>query len=805
MNFFQKAYMRFFQPTQYKQAMKNDVLKKVKGGLKSRLTSKIKRHVLGGIAEWHIAVNAARSTGGGRDYDRVRLYEQYDVVALDSAVISEVEKVKNNITMTPYNIYRDGQVDEKAKSFFQKRWMTEYLAYMLDGEMWGHSLVQVVETVEQDGVTQIKEIDLIPRENVRPEKGLIALNYTDSDGQAVPYRDAMRQNYLIEYGGRYNLGAYLTLVEEKIYKKYARTDWATLSERFGQPFIAVMTDSDDEKELEEKADMAQNFGSSGWAVLSKEDEIKLIEPKSSDTYKVYKEQILLSDNYISRVITGQTMTSDSGENGSRALGEVQERTEMKHIIGRLTRFQNHINEDLIPLLIAIGYPLEGCKWEYDLPEPEKKGKGNEGANPQKNPMKEVQQSEGGCCEKKNVADDVIFLQAEEDDTFFPIFEKAGKALPNTPKSQINQDLYESITGELFQSWRDGAGGQYKRGFTTTSSYNVKGVSLYNRIRANVHAFSGAKSLAQMNELRDFMIEGDTVKPWTEVRQKAIEINHKYNVVWLETERNAMISTGIAGAKWNRIQNDMDAYPYLRIDTAGDARVRKAHAEMDGITLKADDPFWLSYYPPYRGRDTYGCRCSVTQVTDNDLQKNGWTLSDSQGSIEKASKLIPEKSRGNCGIDMVLDPASYETGINMMMLGVENYGMKKWERINNTKLSTLNVEDEATFQEIWEQLATDNDVDADGYFIISEKDTGACVRLSNDLKQDMQEYDRIAGALKGLFSAPDEVWWGEGEYQYIQYYKDAPVLGIVSEDGTALTVRIESDIDTFRKGVLISRK
>ena len=45
-------------------------------------------------------------------------------------------------------------------------------------------------------------------------------------------------------------------------------------------------------------------------------------------------------------------------------------------------------------------------------------------------------------------------------------------------------------------------------------------------------------------------------------------------------------------------------------TAGDDRVREEHAELDGVILDKDDPFWLQLWPGAAG---YNCRCVALEL------------------------------------------------------------------------------------------------------------------------------------------------------------------------------------------------
>jgi SPP1 gp7 family putative phage head morphogenesis protein len=54
---------------------------------------------------------------------------------------------------------------------------------------------------------------------------------------------------------------------------------------------------------------------------------------------------------------------------------------------------------------------------------------------------------------------------------------------------------------------------------------------------------------------------------------------------------------------------LDAMPYWQYWTAGDLRVRPAHAALDGFTARAIDPVWRRIYPP----NGFNCRCGVVPI------------------------------------------------------------------------------------------------------------------------------------------------------------------------------------------------
>ncbi len=70
---------------------------------------------------------------------------------------------------------------------------------------------------------------------------------------------------------------------------------------------------------------------------------------------------------------------------------------------------------------------------------------------------------------------------------------------------------------------------------------------------------------------------------------------------------------------------MEALPYWQYWTAGDLRVRPAHAALDGFCARAIDPVWLRIYPP----NGFNCRCCVIPVLPEDAPPGS-----DEGGIER---------------------------------------------------------------------------------------------------------------------------------------------------------------------------
>lgn len=79
----------------------------------------------------------------------------------------------------------------------------------------------------------------------------------------------------------------------------------------------------------------------------------------------------------------------------------------------------------------------------------------------------------------------------------------------------------------------------------------------------------------------------------------------------------------AQGRWEQQQDLKDAFPYLRYEGILDSKIRPQHRRWHGTILPADHPWWRTHYPP----NGWKCRCDAVAVSDDDLQRYGWKVSD----------------------------------------------------------------------------------------------------------------------------------------------------------------------------------
>ena len=130
-----------------------------------------------------------------------------------------------------------------------------------------------------------------------------------------------------------------------------------------------------------------------------------------------------------------------------------------------------------------------------------------------------------------------------------------------------------------------------------------------RLQRSNYIFSGLKTFHELNEAFPSLLdENGNRKPFEQFLNDVQKIYATYNEHYLRAEYNFVQASATMAEKWEEFQQDADRY-YLQYRTAGDNKVRPEHADMHGITLPMDDPFWEEFYPP----NGWNCRCTVVQV------------------------------------------------------------------------------------------------------------------------------------------------------------------------------------------------
>lgn len=157
-----------------------------------------------------------------------------------------------------------------------------------------------------------------------------------------------------------------------------------------------------------------------------------------------------------------------------------------------------------------------------------------------------------------------------------------------------------------------------------------------RLQRSNYIFSGIKTFHELNEAFPSLLdENGNRKPFERFLNDVQKINDTYNANYLRAEYNFVQSSAQMAAKWEQFAEDGDRYN-LQYRTAGDSKVRPAHAALNGVTLPPSDTFWQTYYPP----NGWNCRCTVVQV-----RKSKYPVTPHDEAMKRGEEALQDDTKG----------------------------------------------------------------------------------------------------------------------------------------------------------------
>lgn len=311
------------------------------------------------VLKWRNALSYAEQAQQPNRTELIRIYKD---VVLDAHLSSIIQTRKINVTSKEFKLTDSkDEKDEEAQEFFNKTWFFDFLNYSLDSIFWGTTVIEFGKIDEKNG---FKEVNRIPYEYVQPELSLIRRNQNSFEG--FNYLKPPFNKYAIEVGNPYDLGLLNNAVPLVIWKKNALGAWSIRSDLFGMPIRVGKTDTRDDESREQMIQMLSNMDVAAWAVFDLDDEIQLIESSGSSGYEIYQNLTELTNKELSKLILGQTGTTD--EKSFVGAAEVHERVGNSYTENDINFIKSVINDKLIPRLIQIGVIKEGVKFDFDRSE-----------------------------------------------------------------------------------------------------------------------------------------------------------------------------------------------------------------------------------------------------------------------------------------------------------------------------------------------------------------------------------------------------------------------------------------------------
>ena len=308
------------------------------------------------ISDYTSAVKSAENVDYPRRY---KLFDLYSDILMDTHLTSVIEKRKNAVLCSKIEFRKNGKPDDKVNEQIASPWFRKLVADILDAPIWGFTLCQFHK------IGEWVNYDLIPRKHADPVRRIILRHQTDITG--IPWDEYPD---LLFVGSEDELGLLAKAAPWVIYKRNTTADWAQFSEVFGMPIQEYIYDTNDDDARQRAINDAANAGSLAVFVHSKETELQLREAgNKTGSADVYERLCERCNNEISKLILGNTLTTESSENGTQALGTVHKKVEEQVAESNRRYVLDVLNYDMTEIFAAMGIDTTGG--EFCFPDPKK--------------------------------------------------------------------------------------------------------------------------------------------------------------------------------------------------------------------------------------------------------------------------------------------------------------------------------------------------------------------------------------------------------------------------------------------------
>ena len=306
---------------------------------------------------WQQAINVEQPR-------RTKLYNIYTDVDVDGHLTGCVEQRTGFVMNKGFKITdRNGNDMDNAKELFEAPWFKVWMRLSLESIYQGNSLIELGPVIMVDDKPVFSHIKLVPRTHVIPEFGVIIRSENDTWQSGFDYRTGAVSWNVTEAGGTHDLGLYLKCALQTIPKKNMASFWDMFGEIFGIPLRIGTTTSRDPKEFDKLEKLLRNMGAASYGLFPEGTTIDIKESTRGDAYNVYDRRIERCNSELSKAILTQTMTVDNGASLSQS--KVHENMLDNLINKDADMIRDLVNWQLIPRMIYHGFPVKGCRFEWD--------------------------------------------------------------------------------------------------------------------------------------------------------------------------------------------------------------------------------------------------------------------------------------------------------------------------------------------------------------------------------------------------------------------------------------------------------
>lgn len=316
---------------------------------------------------------AIDNAGNKINFNREDLHRIYRECLRDPNLSSQWESRKMKTKEKQFRVISpSGKEDIEKTKVLEKPWFFDWMDASLDSKLWGFTMMEFGTLIDgcflnyqaetTNGLRYFDPVNVIDRDNVKPELGIITSSPGESFG--IRFDDPSYTDQIMFVGKTHDWGLLFKCVKYILFKDNCLSNWSEWAEVFGMDKRVGYTDTDGE-DRNKFIQAIKNLGTNAYGVFTKNDKVEFLGTNRTDAYKVYDEFVNYVDEQISKVIFGQDVVNN---NTGRVVGTVGENVANMYGDNDARFIKALVNDRLFPFMDNLGFSWKGYSFEWDTTE-----------------------------------------------------------------------------------------------------------------------------------------------------------------------------------------------------------------------------------------------------------------------------------------------------------------------------------------------------------------------------------------------------------------------------------------------------
>lgn len=297
---------------------------------------------------------------------RVKAQRIFIDTVINPHVHACLERSRDLVLLKEYGLFSGDTCDEDQSKLLRADWTQNLMRYALEAREFGYSLISLGDMINN----AFPHLTIVPRENVSPDREIVSPLVYQINGEKFNDPSSEFYNWCIwvttpsdKGTSPCGYGLLYKIANLEIFLRNLLGSNANYNDKYGQPLRRAKTSKLEGKEYDELEAFLRDAGENGYIIHDHNDEVDFITPAAGQGqgFKTYDNFETRLEKKISKVILGHADALDStpGKLGAAdglesAVAQALEDLETK----LCTQIENLFNDQVIPKLIAIGFPIK---------------------------------------------------------------------------------------------------------------------------------------------------------------------------------------------------------------------------------------------------------------------------------------------------------------------------------------------------------------------------------------------------------------------------------------------------------------